>query len=463
MTDSLQDSGSMRYLSGAYAPLTEETTAFDLSVSGTLPEALDGRYLRNGPNPIAADPTTYHWFIGQGMVHGIRLRDGNAEWYRNRWVRAGDVPRLLGEPDPGGPVTQGMDAAPNTNVIGHAGRTFALVEAGAKPVELTDELETMSRVDFGGALPNGFSAHPKRDFVTGELHTASYFWGNPEVIEYSVVGPDAELRRMERVPVPGNPMVHDMSITERYAVFYDLPVTFNMDVAASGVRFPYVWDPHYGARLGVLPRNGTGVDALRWFEVDPCYVFHPLNAFDSIGADGHEVIVLEVVRHPRMFDQVRNGPDEGPSSLWRWTVDLVTGSVREEQLDDTPMEFPRVDERLVGREHRFGWAVGLSDDADGVSFADSRLLKIDRHNGTVVAREFGHDHAVGEAVFVPASPDAAEDDGFVLTVVADPDRGASDLWVLAAGDHTGDPLAKVHLPVRVPLGFHGNWVSSGIE
>ena len=121
---------SSPYLEGAYAPVTEEVTATDLPVEGTLPEALDGRYLRNGPNPIAADPSNYHWFTGDGMVHGVRLRDGRAEWYRNRWVRAGNVPRLLGVPDPGGPVTEGMDLSPNTNVIGHAGRTFALVEAG---------------------------------------------------------------------------------------------------------------------------------------------------------------------------------------------------------------------------------------------------------------------------------------------------------------------------------------------
>jgi len=449
---------SSLYLDGAYAPVTEEVTATDLPVEGTLPEALDGRYLRNGPNPIAADPSNYHWFTGDGMVHGVRLRDGRAEWYRNRWVRAGNVPRLLGVPDPGGPVTEGMDLSPNTNVIGHAGRTFALVEAGAKPVELTDELETVARTDFGGGLPHGFSAHPKADPVTGELHTASYFWGNPNAIEYTVLGPGAALRRIEQVPVPGNPMVHDMSLTATYAVFYDLPVTFNLDAVATGASFPYIWDESYGARVGVLPRDGHGTEDLRWFEVGNCYVFHPLNAYDALGRDGHELVVLDVVRHPRMFDTVRDGPDEGPSTLWRWTLDLTSGAVTETQLDDRAVEFPRVDERVVGRPHRYGWAVGLSATDGRVGFDDSRVLRYDLQTGDVLERQFGHGHAVGEAVFVPSSDDAAEDDGWVLTLVADPDRGASDLWVLHAGDPAGDPAAVVHLPARVPLGFHGNWV-----
>ena len=67
-------------------------------------------------------------------------------------------------------------------------------------------------------------------------------------------------------------------------------------------------------------------------------------------------VVLDVIRHPRMFDSNRLGPDEGPPSLERWTVDRLSGKVVEERLDDRGQEFPRVDERLVGRRHRYGYA-----------------------------------------------------------------------------------------------------------
>ena len=172
----------------------EETLA-DLPVEGTLPAHLDGRYLRNGPNPVGpVDPTTYHWFTGTGMVHGLRLRSGRVEWYRNRWVRSADVADALGEARRPGPVHAGMDFAANTNVIGHAGRTFAIVEGGGRPYELTDQLDTVGPCDFDGTLPGGYTAHPHRDPATGELHALSYYWGWGDRVQYSVLDVDGHVR-----------------------------------------------------------------------------------------------------------------------------------------------------------------------------------------------------------------------------------------------------------------------------
>jgi carotenoid cleavage dioxygenase len=164
------------YLSGNFAPLEAEITATDLDVTGSIPRDLSGRLLRIGPNPVAADPKTHHWFLGNGMVHGLRLRDGKAEWYRNRYVRDDKVTELKGWPKVEGPERDDMlgDGVANTNVIGHAGKTFAIVEAGNLPVELSYELETICRSDFGGTLPAGLTAHPHRDPDTGELHAAVY-------------------------------------------------------------------------------------------------------------------------------------------------------------------------------------------------------------------------------------------------------------------------------------------------
>ena len=178
-----------RYLDGNFAPVTDEVTATDLPVTGTIPESLHGRFLRNGPNPIGAvDPATYHWFGGDGMVHGVRLADGKADWYRNRWVRAGKVSsKRWACRSQVAPIHSDMDFAANTNVIGHAGKTLAIVEAGGRPIELSYELETLRRGDFDGTLPNGFTAHPKRDPQTGELHAVCYWWGLGNQVQYIVV------------------------------------------------------------------------------------------------------------------------------------------------------------------------------------------------------------------------------------------------------------------------------------
>jgi carotenoid cleavage dioxygenase len=442
------------YLEGNFAPVMQEVTATELPVVGQLPESLCGRYLRNGPNPLTPpEPSTYHWFIGDGMVHGIRLRDGHAEWYRNRWVRSAEVARTLGEQPHPGPVHTDMDFAANTNVIGHAGRTFAIVEAGSRPYELTEELETVGPTDFGGTLSGGYTAHPKRDPRTGELVAVSYFFGWGDDVEVTVVGTDGKVRSARRVTMGGPVSVHDCAITERFVVLLDLPVTFSMEAIAEGARFPYRWQEGYHARVGLLPRDGDSTDVV-WHEVDPCYVFHPMNAYDESGGDG---IVLDVVRHPSMFRTQRLGPAEGTPTLERWHISGHGAPVKEERLDDRGQEFPRVDERLVGLPHRYGYAVGVAR-SDDIVGTEAVLVRHDLERGTSDVRTFGSDASLGEAVFVPRATDAGEAEGWVMTLVYDAGSDTSSLYVLNGQDLAGEPQAVVRLPQRVPAGFHGNWV-----
>ncbi len=490
------------YLEGNFAPVREELTVTELPVTGNLPGYLDGRFLRNGPNPIAeVDPATYHWFMGDGMVHGVRLRDGRAEWYRNRWVRTPSVARILGEPDPSAgrrPAAPLTSVGPNTNVIEHAGRTLALVEGGVANYELTEELDTVGQCDFQGTLTGGYTAHPKRDPLTGELHAVSYFFGRGNTVQYSVIGTDGRARRTVDITVTGSPMMHDFSLTERHVVFYDLPVTFDSRQAVAATpmpkllraparmvmssligrvkvpdpvtarldssvpgnsSFPYAWDPDYPARIGVMPREGGDAD-VRWFDVEPCYVFHPMNAYDSDeGVNGS--VVLDVVRHPKMFATDLRGPNEGPPTLDRWTVDLAEGKVRESRLDDRPQEFPRVDERLVGRRHRYGYA--MQNKADTGAVAGDSVLKHDFVGGGGATRSFGASRRASEFVFVPAGGSydstADEDQGVLMGFVYDTETDRSDLTILDAG--TLETVAEVHLPTRVPNGFHGNWAPAG--
>ena len=449
----MTDTATNRYLTGPFAPVETELTAFDLAVVGTLPPELDGRYLRNGPNPMnETDPANYHWFLGDGMVHGVRLRDGKAEWYRNRWVRSTHVSEALGEAPVPGERFGGMDNA-NTSVIGHAGRTYAIVEAGARPVELSDELDTIRHSDLDGTLPHGFTAHPMKDPDTGELHAVNYHWARPDVLEYVVVGADGRVVHRVDVPVPGSPMVHTCTITEHFVVLYDLPVTFNLESAMAGGRFPYAWDESYGARVGLLPKGGEAHE-VQWFEIEPCYVYHSLNAWEE-----GDTVVIDLARHPRTFATDLHGPDEGPPSLWRWTLDRSGGQVKEEQLDDHPVEFPRVADVVLGKRHRFGWGTGLAVDHKGSVFASNRLVRYDARSGGREVLDLGPDCAAGEVVFVPRSSTSAEDDGWYLTLVQDQRTETGELLVIEASAMADGPVARVQLPGRIPLGFHGNWLA----
>jgi carotenoid cleavage dioxygenase len=208
------------------------------------------------------------------------------------------------------------------------------------------------------------------------------------------------VKHLETLDVPGGTMAHDCSITATRMVAYDLPVTFNLELAMSGKGFPYLWDDNYGARVGVLPLGGTN-DQVQWFEVEPCYVFHPLNARD----EGSKV-VLDVVRYARMFDKRPLGPEESAPQLWRWTLDTATGAVTEEQLSDVPMEFPRVDERLVGREHRWGYASAVrraNDENDFGRSARPHRRQERRHRGHR-SRCRSHRGRVGDGSPVTTTP-----------------------------------------------------------
>ena len=448
-----------RFLEGSFAPVTEEITAYDLPVSGNLPPELNGRYLRNGPNPLGLDDPNYHWFIGMGMVHGVRLRDGKAEWYRNRWVRSKAVAKAHFQDWPAGPVHENMDFAANTHIISHAGRTLATVEAGPLPYELTGELDTVGPCDFGGTLPGGFAAHTKLDHQTGELHAIAYFWAWDHV-QHLIIGADGTVSRTTDIPVPGGPMMHDFALTTNHVVLLDLPVTFSLDAVTAGKELPYVWNPDHQARVGLLPRDGSS--GVTWMEIDPCWVFHCLNAYDD--EDGK--VIVDLCQYSDSFDVSTLWAAHGPVTLDRWTIDPVAAKVTQQRLDDRGQEFPRVDDRIISRRHRYGYSAVIGEVTRAITatgdFADdaftNALLRHDLSQGTVEAHEFGRDATVGEGVFAPSAPDSAEDDGYVMTFVHNPDRGASDLVILSVQDFTGDPVATVHLPARIPLGFHGSWI-----
>ncbi|MBT5140445.1 MAG: carotenoid oxygenase [Acidimicrobiaceae bacterium] len=433
------------YVQGNYAPVREEITTEDLRVTGAIPAELDGRLLRIGPNPVEDAAADDHWFTGTGMAHGVRLRDGKADWYRNRYVVSDRVSEALGRPITPGPRFHDSEGTANTNIIEHAGMTLAIVEAGGPPVLLTDELETMERIDFGGTLDGSFSAHPKRDPLTGELHVATYHW-TWDFVRYLVVDTTGSVRHHVDVPVGHSPMVHDIAITESSILLLDFPCHFDLDIAMTGAQLPYVWKDDQPARVGVLPRDGSAED-VRWCEVDPCYVFHPMNAFDL--GDGR--IQLDVARHNSVFDKVRNGPSEGDPTLDRWILDPATGRTEETRLDDRSHEFPRHDERLEGRESRWGYTVGFTG-------AEGPAYKHDLINGGIEVHPFGTGRVSQEMVFVPRAADSAEDDGWCMSYVHDANTSTADVVILNAQDFTGDPVATIHLPQRVPFGFHGNWV-----
>ncbi|MEZ0096043.1 carotenoid oxygenase family protein [Streptacidiphilus sp. EB129] len=442
------------YLTGHFTPVTDEITATELTVDGTLPPELSGRLLRNGHNPKPGITPT-HWFLGSGMVHGIRLREGRAEWYRNRWVH---TPALDGAPsatDHGPDLTV---STAGTHVIEHAGRLLALCEANL-PFELTSELDTVGAYDFDGRLRTAMTAHPKQDPVTGELH----FFGSspfPPHLVYYVADTKGQIVHSAEIPGATASLKHDFAITRHHVVFVEGNVTFDPAADRSGI--PYSWSDRQPARIGIMARQSDAAAParpVRWFSIEPGHLLHVANAFE----DTRGRIVLEGPTVDREGFQLSwnwwtGAPGRGTepvarSYTRRWVVDITDGSVDELIVDDLPVEFPTLNEDYLGAENRYHYAVSFPDEH---GFGGYGIVKYDRTTGARRIHHAGDARMPGEAVFVPAAGATREDDGYLLTVVSDLKQDASQLLVIDASGL--NRIALVHLPHRVSAGLHGSWI-----
>jgi carotenoid cleavage dioxygenase len=432
-------------LRGNFAPLRMECDLEDVIVRGELPRELSVTYYRNGPDPQYPPRGSHHWFAGDGMIHMFRIEDGRVR-YRNRWARtvkwrmeraAGRALFSAFDPAASDPSVAGVaeDGLANTNVVWHGNRLLAL-EEGHAPFELDPlTLDSLGPWRFDDALEGPMTAHPKLDPVTGEMLFFGYMVDGPfsAGMSYHVADAAGRLTRAERFQAPYG----------------------SLERAQSG-KPPFAWEPDRPSCIGVMPRRGSVAD-IRWFETDPCYVFHPMNAY----TDGDRIVahVMQFEEAPLFphADGSRPDPNKANARLCEWQIDLGDNArgVARRYLDDITGEFPRLDERRTGLRYRHGY-YGASTRSDGGLGFDAVVhhdFAADRRQQYVLPAG----DATGEPVFVPRAPDAPEGRGYLLCVIYRGAENRSDLAVFDA-EHVADgPLALAELPHRVPFGFHGNW------
>ena len=432
---------------GNYVPVASELTQFDLAVDGRLPLALSGTYVRTGPNAIAIpDPSTHHWFNGTGMLHGVAIRDGKAQWYKARWIEPPDVDADV----PPASIATAASGNGNGSVFLHGGRIY-VVNDQALPCEINTSLETLGARDFQGRLKIGMNSHPKVDPVDGSLHTLGYDVEHAQ-LRYNAFDRQGHALASATIDVQRPIMVHEFLVTATHLVYLDLPVVLDMEAAFADEPLPYRWHGGHQARIGIARRDAPA--RVDWYPIAPCFVLHGFNAYD----DGEDV-VIDVVRHERMFDRCRNGPGEGAPSVVRWRVLARAGRVLEDTLDPSAQEFPAINATRIGREHRYGYSIGCSPLSGTLNhFASSRIVKHDFSHGTQCSVSLGDDCLVSELTFVPSPGARAEDDGWLVGFAHVPGEARSELLVLPAQDLRAGPVARVLLPRRVPFGFHGTWI-----
>ncbi|GAA5106393.1 carotenoid oxygenase family protein [Nocardia iowensis] len=449
------------YATGIMEPMLDEITLTNLPVAGAIPPELAGRYFRNGSNAVP-EMDSGHAFLAPGMIHGIRIRDGKAEWYRNRYVRTpafGTKGKLAF--DEAGRQLQEF-ATNNTDVKVHGQRILSLSEQ-CVPYEMSSELDTLGPWTFGGKLRGNMIAHPKHDPATGALHAFGYDMGRP-IVDYYVIDAEGTLVTDRRFEVDAPMFLHDMALTEHYVVVYDTPATYDLNLLPLN-PCPIVWNDARPSRLGLLPRHGTGTD-IRWTTTTACWIPHTANAYED--AEGN--VVVDATRVDASdWDRgwaglgglVAHQHSIGPTtelvleaSLYRWTMNPATGTVSEEYLDDRVVEFPAINHAFGTGQHRYTYIVGYA----GRGRTETSLIKYDRNTGRNWTRDFPHGQVPGEPEFVPAPDARNEDDGWIISMVTGKDGQPSELIILDASDITGPATARVVLPHRLPYGFHGSWI-----
>ncbi len=444
----------------------QELSVRDLHVIGEIPKDLAGTFVRNGSNPRFRQEGRHHWFDGDGMIHTVQFEGGRAS-YMNRWVRTS---AFVAEDEAGKSLWRGVTERPdfanplgpfkdssNTDVVYHAGHLLSLWWlGGAAYVVNLPSLETCGTETWQGKMPT-VSAHPKVDAVTGDLILFDYK-PYPPYLTYAVVAKSGECVHTTTIDLPGPRLQHDIAITENYTLFFDMSMMWDPELLSAGKTKVKFFRDKPG-RIGILPRHAPGAD-IRWFEAAPFYMYHTINAWE----EGDKVVLIGCKIDAPLVGDPENPERVVPTigflrlepTLYRWEMDLRTGGVKECRLDDVLTEFPRMDNRSLGRKSRYSYNPRISTAPtllfDGVVKYDIETQSSATH--AYPAGSFG-----GEVIFAPRVGSTAEDDGYLVTFVVDETSGKSEVWVLDAKNVSAEPLARVEIPQRVPTGYHAWWVA----
>nr|UBZ25138.1 carotenoid cleavage dioxygenase 2L [Crocus sativus] len=477
------------YLSGNYAPVGHETPPSDhLPVHGSLPECLNGVFLRVGPNPKFAPVAGYNWVDGDGMIHGLRIKDGKATYLsryiktsrfkqeeyfgRAKFMKIGDLRGLLGfftililvlrttlkVID----ISYGRGTG-NTALVYHNGLLLALSEED-KPyvVKVLEDgdLQTLGILDYDKKLSHPFTAHPKIDPLTDEMFTFGYSL-SPPYLTYRVISKDGVMQDPVQISITSPTIMHDFAITENYAIFMDLPLYFQPEEMVKG-KFVSSFHPTKRARIGVLPRYAEDEHPIRWFDLPSCFMTHNANAWEE-----NDEVVLFTCRLESPDLDMLSGPAEeeignSKSELYEMRFNLKTGITSQKQLSVPSVDFPRINQSYTGRKQQYVYCTLGNTKIKGIVKFD---LQIEPEAGKTMLEVGGNVQGIfelgprrygSEAIFVPCQPGikSDEDDGYLIFFVHDENNGKSEVNVIDAKTMSAEPVAVVELPSRVPYGFH---------
>lgn len=472
-------------IAGNFAPVPETSVKHNLQVEGTIPDCINGVYVRNGANPLFEPVSGHHLFDGDGMIHAVTIESRNSASYACRFT---ETKRLVQERELGHPVfpkaigelhghsgiarlllfyarglfglldhSHGTGVA-NAGLVYFNQRLLAMSEDDL-PYQVTikpsGDLETIGRYDFDEQLRTTMIAHPKIDPVSRELFALSYDVVQKPYLRYFKFSADGKKSPDVEISLDVPTMMHDFAITENYVVIPDQQVVFKLQEMIKGGS-PVIYDKNKKSRFGILSKTAENANNIIWIDCPDTFCFHLWNAWEE--PETNEVVVIGSCMTPP--DSIFNECDENLKSvLSEIRLNLKTGkSTRRPVIhasEQINLEAGMVNRNRLGRKTRYVY-LAIAEPWPKVS----GFAKVNISSGQVQKFMYGDKKYGGEPFFVPndSNLDGEEDDGFILAFVHDEKARKSELQIIHARSLNLE--ASIKLPSRVPYGFHGTFVSS---
>lgn len=336
-------------------------------------------------------------------------------------------------------------------------------------VRLSEEggISSVGLETLNGKLEFPMSAHPKIDVRTGEIffHGYSPVGGKDRKTFLAFGRVDEAGKLASSIPLKTSTpsFNHDMALTENYALVFDSPVKFDaMNIATGGSAFAFKGGA--ALKLAVVPRRATSEAEVKYFDLPAVAFVHSLHAWEE--EEGQVIVFWLPLSYPSNYTGILEGCCE-IFYMSELRVDLRTSDVSVKSIDPEAEhhgEFTNIRSSLVGGSARYGFSA-LANKTHGASQFDFvGITKWDMKEKRAADDIYVPEgHVIGESVLMPRVGGSGDpsDDGYIGTFLYSKvgDGSTTDFVIYDARTMAQEPVARLRLLLRVPLGFHAHWMT----